>query len=342
MAENKKDQGFTPEQLEELRVDAALGGDIPFVGLAGTIGKKVVPEIIEAATPKIKSAADAVADYLKNAHVTKVMEEAVPNEVEKTLLMKLKEKLPDSIADAIPVSWKDALQVMTAGRAVSSDRKAYLAELYNSDRIEDGVRVVKTQLLGQAAPYVATLGGTAIVGATMVSNHNQEQKDAAYSEKLAKMSPNERLATVFQDSVGNQAKEKVAAENPEYQKLVPAFKAYHDKVEHILKENPPIRTPYNDEVSGQTSDKASREIYQLKREMVESIKNDSMHLSDNANGQHPKTLAEAVAMIEKAPISQQTKEAIYTALSEKVNDAGHTLNESRDYAARPEEAQSLG
>lgn len=67
MSEEKKDQGFTKEQLEALQIDSALGGDIPFVGIAGSIGKKVIPEVIESATPYVKRAGVAVKeaiDYL--------------------------------------------------------------------------------------------------------------------------------------------------------------------------------------------------------------------------------------------------------------------------------------
>lgn len=357
MDKDKIHEQFTEEQLGELAFDD-ISSLVPGAGalaigvekgakLARPIAEKVVGEIIEHA-PAVadeaavlaKNAATAVENYLKDAHVTKVMAEAVPNEVEKTLLMKLKDKLPESIADAIPVSWRDALQVATTGRAVSSDRKAYLAELYNSDKIEDGVRVVKTQLLGQAAPYVATLGGGSYLAANMIADQNQEQKDAAYAEKLAKMPPNERLAAVFQDAAGNKLKERAAVENPEYQKLAPAFKHYHDEVERIVKEDIPTRSPYKDEVSGQTSDKAAREIYQLKQGLVDAIKKDPMHLS--SNDQQPKTLADAVQMIEKSAIPQQTKDAIYVALSEKVNNAGHAITETISQEVRSEQSHGLG
>ncbi len=357
MAENKKDQGFTKEQLEELQFDDIAnvipGGGVLALGTRKgvTLVKPYVEEAVESIAkhgPKLadeaadiaKNSAAVVENYLKDAHVTRVMAEAVPTEVEKTLLMKLKDKLPDSIADAIPVSWKDALQVATTGRAVSPDRKAYLAELYNSDKIEDGVRVVKTQLLGQAAPYVATLGGISYVAANKVADQHQAQKDTAYAEKLAKMSPNDRLATVFQDSVGNLSRERAAVENPEYKILAPAFKMYHEEVDRIVKESPPERNPYKDEVSGQTSDKAAREIYQMKQGLIEAIKKDPMHLS--SNDQQPKTLADAVDMIERSAISQQTKDAIYAALSEKVNSKGYSVSESQQQEVNHHQSPSLG
>lgn len=66
MSEEKKDQGFTKEQLEELRIDSALGGDIPFVGMAGSIGKKVIPGVIESATPYVKRAGAAVKEAVES------------------------------------------------------------------------------------------------------------------------------------------------------------------------------------------------------------------------------------------------------------------------------------
>lgn len=65
MSEDNKDQGFTKEQLEELQIDSALGGDIPFIGMAGSIGKKVIPEVIESVAPYVKKAGTAIKEAIE-------------------------------------------------------------------------------------------------------------------------------------------------------------------------------------------------------------------------------------------------------------------------------------
>lgn len=93
MAENRKDQGFTKEQLEELQIDSALGGDVPFIGAAGMIGRKAVPEIIEAAGPYVKKAGLAIKEavgemrdfYIERQAATKAAEAVTLKEIRANL-----------------------------------------------------------------------------------------------------------------------------------------------------------------------------------------------------------------------------------------------------------------
>ncbi len=49
-----KDKGFTKEQLEELQIDSALGGDIPIIGIGASIGRKTIPKLLEAGEKVVK------------------------------------------------------------------------------------------------------------------------------------------------------------------------------------------------------------------------------------------------------------------------------------------------
>lgn len=199
---------------------------------------------------------------------------------------------------------------------------------YDVDRLamaEKDSDVIKTIARGIGEKYVV---GKAIVGAAMAGALYEAASDD--EKAAAKLTPEQRLAEVFEKTAGSAKAEKETLKT--HPELKPVYDRYHQAVEAATRSHP--------HVGGQVSSEASGEIYRAKKELMNEIREGSLgnkDLRSSADALTPEQkVAAAAQFIQSLPEHQRG--AYQERVAEYANKAGVAVAETHQMEQSPEQA----
>lgn len=381
MATGKNDQEFTKEQLEELQIDSALGGDIPMIGLAGTIGRKTIPKILEAGKGVFKE----VYEHYVEGKVAKEAAKAAGIQELRAGMPSLEDAFrkgidegklnPKSLdgktkgADLFAKNEDDLRKYLGADDFRNYAKLAIEDEKIYRETLSAPSRFLRAFHYDNANPELGYAMGPVRYGGTYNTHLAVNAADSELQAMGIMMLSNLRGAaqTVATGIVGVKVavgapmdKAKFAnTPNPKGisgdQALQVAFKLAPEIKDSALESLSEIQKKYANLIpaegekfasQGQYMEAAKRsvakEILTMKLEPQSAVSPAEEKRSSNDSAQPPQTLADAARMIGDSPLPQETKQAMYAALSEKINQQGYTLDETRLQELDPKQSQSLG
>lgn len=382
MSTDKKDQGFTKEQLEELRIDSALGGDVPFIGLAGTIGRKTIPKILEAGKDVFKEVYEHYVEGKVAKEATKAvgiqelrasmpsLEEAFRKGIDEGMLSPKSLDGKTKGADLFAKNEDDLRKYLGAddfrnyAKLAVDDEKIYRETLSGPSRFLRAFHYSNANPeMGYATgpviyggSYNARLAGAAAdtelqqVGIMALSGLRSATQVAATmvgSAKVAVGAPMDKAASANIDlnpkSIsGDQALEIAFKLAPEMKNVAQESLSEIQKNYASLSPVESAKFANQDAYMEAAKRSVAKEMLIMKLEPQSEVSPAEEKRSSNGHAQTPQTLADAARMISESQLPQETKQVMYAALSEKVNQQGHTLTETRSQELDPKQSQSLG
>lgn len=381
MATDKNDQRFTKEQLEELRIDSALGGDIPMIGLAGTIGRKTIPKILEAGKGVFKE----VYEYYVEGKVAKEAAKAAGIQELRAGMPSLEDvfrkgidegKLnPKSLdgktkgADLFAKNEDDLRKYLGADDFRNYAKLAIEDEQIYRETLSAPSRFLRAFHYDNANPELGYAMGPVRYGGTYNTHLAVNAADSELQAMGIMMLSNLRGAaqTVATGVVGVKVAVGAPVDDANFantpnpkgisgdQALQVAFKLAPEMKNSAQESLSEIQKKYANLISAEGEKFASqgeymeaakrsvaKEILTMKLEPQSAVSPAEEKRSSNDSAQPPQTLADAARMISDSPLPQETKQAMYAALSEKINQQGYTLDETRLQELDPKQSQSLG
>lgn len=382
MSTDKNDQGFTKEQLEELRVDSALGGDIPIIGLAGTIGRKTIPKILEAGKGVFKEVYEhyvegkVAKEAVKAASIQELrasmpsLEEVFRKGVDEEMLSPKSLNGKNKGADLFAKNEDDLRKYLGADDFRNYAKLAIEDEKLYRETLSAPSRFLRAFHYSNANPEMGFATGPVIYG----GSYNARLAGAAADTELQLLgimalsgfrSVSQTAVTMAGSAkavVGAQVDEANAANIPANPKAISgdqalqfAFNLAPELKNAALESLSEIQKNYANLSPAESAKFANQDAYMeaAKRSVAKEILTMKLEpqseaspaeekRSSNDHAQPPKTLADAARMISESQLPQETKQAMYAALSDKVNQQGHTLTETRSQELDPQQSQSLG
>jgi hypothetical protein len=382
VATDKKDQEFTKEQLEELQIDSALGGDIPIIGLAGTIGRKTIPKMLEAGKDVFKE----VYEHYVERKVAKEAAKAAGIQELRASMPSLEEAFrkgvdegklsPKSLdgktkgADLFAKNEDDLRKYLGADDFRNYAKLAIEDEKMYRETFSAPSRFLRAFHYSNANPEMGYATGPVIYGgsynARLAGSAADSEMQVLGIMALSGLRSAAQVATAMAGSVkvavGAPVDEANLANIPANPQgvsgdqalqiafnLAPEFKnSAQESLSEIQKNYANLSPAESAKFASQgeymeaAKRSVAKEILTMKLQPQSEVSPAEEKRSSNDHAQPPKTLADAARMISESQLPQETKQAMYAALSDKVNQQGHTLTETRSQELDPKQSQSLG